>query len=212
MHIPDGYLDLRICILFYILSGIYILIAVWRTSKVFRESHIPLFATLSAFVFAGQLLDWPIPGGTTAHFTGGALAGILLGPFGGALVMAVVLIVQAFVFGDGGILALGANLWNMAIVAPLTGFITYIVLGKVFGRSGALVGAFIGGWLGAVLASLFAGLQLGLSTIFLYPITITVPAMVFYHLGFGLIDGLVNIGALMYITKYHPHIIEIPKI
>jgi cobalt/nickel transport system permease protein len=199
MHIPDGYLDLRICVLFYILSGAFIVLAINRVGL--RDEIIPLYTSLAAIIFAAQMLDWPVPGGTTAHFTGGALAGIILGPWGGILVMTIVLVIQALVFGDGGILSLGANIWNMGIVAPLVGYTVYSSLRR-YGYIASVMGAFIGGWLSSLTASFFAGLQLGLSTIFLYPITVTIPAMMLYHLGFGLIDGVVCGGVVAYMIKF----------
>ncbi len=204
MHIPDGYLDLRICMLFYILSGTLILIAT-RMVRL-REENIPLYVSLATIIFVAQMIDLPIPGGTTAHFTGGALAGIILGPWGGILVMTVVLIIQALVFGDGGILTLGANMWNMGVVAPIVGYMLYSLM-KKHGYIANVLGAFIAGWLSAIVASFFAGLQLGFSTIFLYPITITAPAMVLYHLGFGLIDGVVCGGVIAYMLKFKPELL-----
>lgn len=199
MHIPDGYLDLRICIIFYILSGIFILIAI-RKIRLHEES-IPLYISMVAIIFAAQMLDWPIPGGTTAHFTGGALAGVILGPWGGTLVMTIVLAIQAIIFGDGGVLTLGANIWNMGVIAPFTGYTLYTLFRR-YGYTASIAGAFIGGWLSSIIASLFAGLQLGLSTIFLYPITVTIPVMILYHLGFGLIDGVVCGGVVAYVLKF----------
>jgi len=209
MHIPDGYLDLRISTLFYALSLAYLLLALTRVRSKVDDEYVALFTTLAVAIFAGQLLDWPVPGGTTAHFTGGALAGILLGPFGGSIVMTIVLVIQALLFGDGGILSLGANIWNIGVVAPVTGYTLYRVLAKTHKFYGALLGAFLGGFLGSVFAAFFAGLELGLSTIFLYPITVTIPAMVLYHVGFGLIDGLVTAGVIWYALRYHPSILRL---
>lgn len=212
MHIPDGYLDLRICLVFYILSIAYLSIALVRVRGRVGEDYIALLTALSLLIFAGQLFDWPVPGGTTAHFTGGALAGILLGPFGGALVMTLVLVIQALVFGDGGLLTLGANIWNMGVIAPLVGYLTYSLLKKLAGYRGALLGALLGGYLSSIVAAFFAGLELGLSTIFIYPLTITIPAMVLYHMGFGLIDGIVCLGVIWYITRYHPQLLEVARV
>ena len=162
---------------------------------------------LAASIFVAQMLDWPIPGGTTAHFVGGALLGILLGPYLGSIIMSLILLFQALIFGDGGVSTLGANIWNMGVVAVFTGYYTYKILTRVL-RNGAVIASFVAGWLSTILASFFAGLELGLSTVFLYPIYVTIPAMVIWHLGFGLVDGLVTSGVVSYINRYRPEILR----
>ncbi len=125
MHIPDGYLDLSIAGLFYILTLSVLGYSIYRLRG---KKLTPLFGVLAAAIFAAQMLNWPIPGGTSAHFVGGALAGILLGPYAGSLAMAVVLTIQCLVFADGGVTALGANIWNMGIVDVFVGYYTYRLL------------------------------------------------------------------------------------
>ncbi len=128
MHIPDGYLDLQIAAVFYILTLAVLGYSIYRLKS---QKLTPLFGILAAAIFAAQMLNWPIPGGTSAHFVGGALAGILLGPYAGSLAMAVVLTIQCLVFADGGITALGANIWNMGVVDVFVGILYLQDLGEV---------------------------------------------------------------------------------
>ncbi|MET1125109.1 MAG: energy-coupling factor ABC transporter permease [Archaeoglobaceae archaeon] len=182
MHIPDGYLDPSIAATFYILSMAVIAYSI-RKTKVLPQH----FGVVAAAIFAAQMLNWPIPGGTSAHFVGGALAGILLGPYAGCLAMSVVLIVQCLVFADGGITALGANIWNMAVVNVFVGYGIFKALEKY--RSAA---AFLAGWLGITLAAVFAGLEVGLSKHFIYGMEVAVPVMGFWHALLGVVEGVVT--------------------
>jgi cobalt/nickel transport system permease protein len=144
---------------FLVLSGFVLTIAARRARKSITEHRVQLFALVAAAVFAAQMLNWPIPGGTSAHFVGGAFAAIVLGPHLGALAVALVVAVQALVFGDGGVLALGANVWNMAIVQAYVGYGVYAAVGDHDERFAAL----LGGWLGITAAAASAGLQLAVS-------------------------------------------------
>ena len=159
MHTPDGYLHPWMAGAFLVLSGLVLTIAARRTRESLTEYRIQLFAVVAAAVFAAQMLNWPIPGGTSAHFVGGAFAAIVLGPHLGALAVALVVSVQALVFGDGGALALGANVWNMAIVQAYVGYGVYAALVDRNERLAAI----IGGWLGITAAAVSAGLQLAVS-------------------------------------------------
>lgn len=201
MHIPDGYLDLSIAGLFYILTLAVLGLSVYRLRG---QKLTPLFGILAAAIFAAQMLNWPIPGGTSAHFVGGALAGILLGPYAGSLAMAVVLTIQCLVFADGGITALGANIWNMGIVDVFVGYYTYRILER-YSKSAA---AFVAGWLGITLAAVFAGIEIGLSASFKYGLSVTVPVMGVWHGILGIIEGMITAGVVGYILSARPGIIE----
>ena len=201
MHIPDGYLDLSIAGLFYILS---IAVLGYSTYKLRGQKLTSLFGIVAAAIFAAQMLNWPIPGGTSAHFVGGALAGILLGPYAGALAMAVVLTIQCLVFADGGITALGANIWNMAIVDVFAGYYVYRALQR-FNRSTA---AFIAGWLGITLAAIFAGIEIGISSSFGYGLKVTVPVMGAWHALLGVVEGTITAGVVGYIAAARPDVFE----
>ena len=118
MHIPDGFLDAKTFVTLDVAAAGLVAVAAARVRRVLNERAVPLMAVLAAFIFAAQMLNFPVAGGTSGHFGGGALAAVLLGPWAGVLVMTLVLVIQALAFGDGGILALGANVVNMGVVAP----------------------------------------------------------------------------------------------
>lgn len=201
MHIPDGYLDLSIAGLFFVLTLVVLGYSIFKLKGAKLTS---LFGVLSAAIFAAQMLNWPIPGGTSAHFVGGALAGILLGPYAGSLAMAIVLTIQTLVFNDGGITAWGANVWNMAIVNVFLGYYIYQAFSK-FNRN---FSAFLAGWLGITIAAIFAGLQIGLSTSFAYGLTITIPVMGIWHAVLGIIEGIITAGVVGYIATRRADLLE----
>lgn len=209
MHIPDGFLDFPTAAITYILFlsyGYYALRKV-RSSK-FTE-YISLVSVLAACIFATQMLNWPLPGGTSLHFVGGALAGIMLGPWLGFLSMFLVLLVQCLIFHDGGITTLGANVLNMAIVAVLVGYAIYRILVIIFGAKDSVrtVGAFLGGWLGITLAGALAGLEIGYSPSFPYGVSITLPIMAGWHAALGIIEGVITALTIQYLIRKAPHLV-----
>jgi cobalt/nickel transport system permease protein len=155
------------------------------------------------------MLNWPLPGGTSLHFVGGALAGIMLGPLLGFLTMFLVLFIQCLVFHDGGITALGANVLNMAIIDVLVGYLLYRGFIKIFGAKNSVrtISAFLGGWLGIVLAGLACGLEIGYSPSFPYGVTITVPVMVGWHAILGVVEGIITASVVMYLVRKAPHLV-----
>lgn len=175
--------------LFVGLSGLTLAFAATRVRSDLTERRIHLFGIVTAGIFAAQMLNWPIPGGTSAHFVGGALAAIVLGPHLGALSMALVLTLQAFVFGDGGVLALGANVWSMAIVEVYVGYAVYSAVSE---RSEPLA-IMSAGWIGITLAALSTGIQLGLSPAFDYSLLPVLSVMVGGHAVLGLGEGLLTL-------------------
>ncbi len=192
MHIPDGFLDLYIALAMYVLSGIVVGYSIYRVSGKLPQ----LLGVVAAAIFAAQMLNWPIPGGTSAHFVGGALAAILLGPYAGCIAMTIVLVIQCLVFNDGGITALGANVWNMAVVDVFVGYAAYRALER-FNRNFA---AFVAGWLGITLAAIFAGIEIGLSSHFRYGLEVTVPVMGVWHALLGIIEGVITAAIVGYVS------------
>ncbi len=187
MHIPDGYLDIHVAMTLNIISFITMIYSLKSIeSKESIEKLIPKVGLVSSGIFVAQMLNWPIPGGTSAHFLGAGLASILLGPYFAILAMASVLIIQTLIFGDGGILSIGANIFNIAIV-PAT--VAYVVM-KLF--KWKKVGAFFAGWLSVVVAAFFVGLETGISSSFAYNIAITIPVMVIWHGILGIIEGVIT--------------------
>lgn len=206
MHIPDGYLSWPWIVATYAVTVVYGAIAVSKTRRVWGPDKAAAVTVLAAAIFAAQMLNWPIPGGTSLHFVGGALAGILLGPWLGFIAEALVLIVQCLVFHDGGITALGANIVNMAIVDVLVGYYIFKLSIKILGdnRRARLVGAFLGGWLGITLAGIACGVEIGLSPQFPYGVEITVPIMGVWHALLGIIEGIITALVVDYVYQRAP--------
>lgn len=207
MHIPDGFLDLWICAVMYLISAVVIGYSIRKLKGKLESSQAPLIGIVGAGIFAAQMLNWPIPGGTSAHFVGGAIAGILLGPYAGCLSMVSVLTIQCLVFGDGGITALGANIFNMAIVAVFVGYGIF----KALRRYNQDVSLFLAGWLGIWLGALAAGVEIGVSSIFAYGLVTTVSVMGIWHGALGIVEGLITMLAVRYVLVKQPDFVPLPK-
>lgn len=203
MHIPDGFLDPEVLAGCFALSAVALAWSSRRAGDDLRTGGAPLLGVVSAGIFAAQMLNWPIPGGTSAHFVGGAFAAVLLGPYAGCLAMASVVTIQAFVFGDGGVLALGANLLNMAVIDVFVGYALYRAL---VGYS-ETAAAFVAGW-GAITASAAAvGLQAGLSSTFAYDLGTTLTVMAGGHAVLGLIEGAITVLVVRYLIDVRPDLV-----
>jgi len=203
MHIPDGYLDpisAGVTWAVMLAYGYY----AYRRSEL--QKYMELVISLAAAIFVAQMLSWPIPGGTSLHFVGAALAAILLGPFNAFFVLLLVLLVQTLVFHDGGITTLGANVINMGVVAPLVGYAVYKVLKP---RVGVFWSAFAAGWASITAAAATAGLEIGLSPWFPYGWTISVPVMAGWHALLGLVEGAITGFVALYLSKRAPEYVRL---
>lgn len=188
MHVPDGFLDPVIALTLYIVA---LLVVIYSGRRYFKGGgDIHYLSVTAAAIFAAQMLNWPIPGGTSAHFVGGAFASIFLGPFGGCLAMFMNLLVQCLLMGDGGITALGANVFNMAVVDTFAGYAIYKATLRYLGEGRRFIAAFLAGWIGITLAAVTCGVELGLSPSFGYPLAVTVPVMGVWHMALGLVEGI----------------------
>jgi cobalt/nickel transport system permease protein len=199
MHIPDGFLSVAVSIVFWLVSVAVIAYALRRTGHDLGERQVPLMGVLAAAIFAGQMLNFAVAGGTSGHLMGAALATILLGPWAAVLVLTAVLGVQALIFQDGGLLALGANIFNMGIVGVAVSYFCYSTISRLArGRKwGVFAGGFAAGWLSIVVASLAVALQLALSGT--APANIAIPAMAAVHALIGVGEGLITLGALAFL-------------
>ena len=202
MHIPDGFLDPLTAATTYVIMLAYTVFAFVKLRREGSEEKATLAAVLAAGIFAAQMLNWPIPGGTSLHFVGGALAGILLGPWLGYISLFLVLLVQCLVFHDGGITALGANVLNMAIIDVLVGYALY----KAFPEKYKPVGAFLGGWLGITLAGVACGVEIGVSSQLPYGLAVTVPVMGIWHAILGVVEGVITAAVVTYLAKRAPYL------
>ncbi|KPK42024.1 MAG: cobalamin biosynthesis protein CbiM, partial [Omnitrophica WOR_2 bacterium SM23_29] len=133
MHIPDGFLSPKVWGITWLFSVGGIGYCVRKTKEILRDKMVPLMGVMSAFIFAAQMLNFPVVGGTSGHLLGGVLAAVLLGPYAGAIVISCVLVIQCLIFQDGGLTTLGANIFNMAIVGTIGGYFVYRFLAKILG-------------------------------------------------------------------------------
>lgn len=199
MHIPNGFLNVPVSLLFWVISAAVIAYALRRVNADLGERQIPLLGVLAAVIFAGQMLNFSITGGTSGHLMGAALAAIVLGPWAAIIVMACVVGVQALLFQDGGLLALGANIFNMGVVGVMVAWPAYRFIQNI-ARSqswGLFVGGGVAAWLSVTLASLAVALQLWISGT--AAVEVALPAMGGIHMLIGLGEALMTVGALAFI-------------
>ena len=208
MHIPDGFLSVLVSIIFWIISAAFIAVALKRVSRDLGEREAPLMGVLAAAIFAGQMLNFTVTGGTSGHLLGAALAAILVGPWAAMLVMTAVVATQALIFQDGGLVVLGANLFNMAVVGVAVGYTVYRVVQNLSGgqRWGMLAGGFLAAWASIFIASLSCALQLSLSGT--SPAQIALPTMAGIHALIGIGEGLITFGALAFVLAARPDILS----
>lgn len=217
MHIPENYLSPSTC-------GVAtaVMVPIWATAvKKVRETvprdKMPLLGVAAAFCFLSMMFNIPLPGGTTGHAVCGTLIAILFGPWAAVLAVSIALAIQAVFFGDGGILALGANCLNMAFVLPFVGYALYGFLkDRIPGKRGEIIAAGIGSYVGLNAAALCAALEFGIQPLLFtdaagnalycpYPISVAVPAMLLGHLTVaGLAEAGFTMGILAFLHSYAP--------
>jgi cobalt/nickel transport system permease protein len=194
-----------------------------KVKKTLQAKQVPLLAMGAAFSFVIMMFNVPIPGGTTGHAVGAVLVAILLGPWAACIAVSVALVIQALIFGDGGITAIGANCFNMAFVLPFVGYVTYrLISGNTAATSmRRVVAAGIGGYVGLVVASLCAGIEFGIQPLLYttasgqalycpYGLKVAVPAMVGGHaLIFGWIELIATALVVKYLQKQEPALIPV---
>ncbi|MGQ9927909.1 MAG: energy-coupling factor ABC transporter permease [Chloroflexaceae bacterium] len=202
MHIPDGFLSAPVALLWWVLTIAALTVAVRRVQG-FDERRIPLMGVMAAFIFAAQMLNFPVLGGTSGHLLGGALVALLLGPWAGMLVMACVIALQALLFQDGGLLAVGANVFNMGAATALIGAGVGMPLIRAAGGKpwGLMVAGFVAAWLSVMVAAFLTSLQLTLSGL---SAAVVFPAMLFVHAFIGIGEGLITVAALAFVATTRP--------
>lgn len=207
MHIPDGFLSAPVSGVFYAVSAIVLAIAVWQTNRTLSERTVPLMGVLAAFIFAAQMMNFPVAGGTSGHMLGGALAAILVGPWAAIVVMTAVIGVQALMFQDGGLAVLGANVFNMGILTAFVGFGVYWMVSVLSGgrRQVVLAGAFAAAWTSVMLAALLCSAELAVSDT--SPWSVVLPAMMGVHALIGIGEGLITAGAVAFILATRPDLV-----
>lgn len=221
MHIPDGYISPESAIIMYGAAAPFWYTASRRLKRLMSGQTVPLLAIFSAFSFTIMMFNIPVPGGTTAHAVGGTLAAIILGPWAAVITVSVALVIQALFFGDGGITAIGANCFNMAVALPFVGYAVYRLLSAnapVASRR-RLVAAGIGSYLGINVAGLLVGFLLGIQPHFWtengkalyapYGLKASISAMLAAHLTVaGAAEVIATVFALAYVQRVHPYLLE----
>ncbi len=226
MHIPDNYLSPATCAVMTIA-----MVPIWRQSvKKVKENvskkKLPLIGIGAAFSFLIMMFNVPLPGGTTGHAVGGTLVAILLGPWTACISITIALLIQALLFGDGGILAFAANCFNMAFMLPFTGYYVYkFIKNRVKSEKGDYVSALVSSYIAINIAALCAAIEFGIQPLLFkdaagmamycpYPLSVSIPAMLIPHLLVaGVLEALITTGVYAYIKKLSPDIIykSVPK-
>ncbi len=212
MHIPDGFLNLATVATTAVISAGGVANAVRVTGRKLGEKQVPLMGVLAAFIFAAQMLNFPIAGGTSGHFMGAALAAVLLGPWASLLIMTCVLFGQCLIFQDGGLLALGANVLNMGIIGSFSSYYLYRLVTSLIGssRKSRLIGGFASAWVAIFLASIACALELAVSGA--SPLGVVLPAMAGVHALIGIVEGLATIAVLSVVMATRADLLELQRI
>jgi cobalt/nickel transport system permease protein len=208
MHIPDGLLATNALVPAWLISIGSLGFCLRKTALILKERMIPLMGIMSAFIFAAQMINFPVVGGTSGHLFGGVLAAVLLGPYAAAVVLSCVLIFQCLIFQDGGLLALGANIFNMAIAGTIGGYLIFAGLNKIFGAGKVFLAvAAVAAWFSVVLAAAFCALELAVSGI--SPLHIVLPAMMGIHALIGIGEAIITVAVLSFVRKVRPDLIYV---
>ncbi len=220
MHIPDGYLSPQTYVPLYGASFAFWAIALRKLKSELSVKHIPYLAMAAAFSFIIQMFNIPIPGGTTGHAVGAGIAALLLGPWTAVIAVSVALIIQAIVFGDGGITAIGANCFNMAVVMPFVSYWAFkLIKGKSDSAKRLYAAGFFAGYIGLSLSAIVTAVEFGIQPLIApasdgrplyapYPLSVAVPVMALEHLLlFGIIEGVITAMLLKYFIKHEPEVV-----
>ncbi|MCX7834354.1 MAG: cobalt transporter CbiM [Ignavibacteria bacterium] len=217
MHIPDGYLSPQTYIPLYGIMLPFWGIALKKIKKILTSEYIAYIAMSAVFSFLIMLFNIPIPGGTTGHAVGAAVITIILGPWVAVISISVVLIIQALLFADGGITALGANCFNMAVIMPFASYFIFKIINSTSkSKLRIQVSSFLAGYIGLLLAAIATAIQLGIQPLVAhaedgtplyspYPLEIAIPVMALEHLIiFSVVEGLITMAIVSYFLKYEP--------
>jgi cobalt/nickel transport system permease protein len=222
MHIPDGYLSPITSLILFLLVAPFWAIGLRKIRQRLSARSVPLIALIAAFSFVIMMFNVPLPGGTSGHVTGAALAAIILGPEVAVIAISIALMIQAFFFGDGGILAIGANCFNMAVVIPYIAYAIYTTFSKgmpVTSRR-RWAGAALGAWVGVTAGAFFAGVEFGLQPLLFkntqgaplyapYPLAVAIPAMVVPHmLVASVVEAVLTALVVGYLQHFNARVLE----
>ncbi len=210
MHIPDGFISLYISIPAFIITLIFWAIS-FKKIKL-TEQQVPMMGLLTALFFAAMFVNYPVIGGTTAHLLGGAAIGLILGPFAGLISITIILVLQALLFADGGLITLGANVLNMGVIGVFVPCAIFLFANKIFKlktTSSIFATVFVSAFAGDLLAALSAGTELGLSTsTFHYGLSLVLPAMAINHSIIGIAEGIITVILIGTLLKLRPDVLD----
>jgi cobalt/nickel transport system permease protein len=211
MHIPDGFINTPVAVSGIAVAAASVAYAVKATNKTLGEKQVPLMGVLAAFIFVAQMLNFPIPGGTTGHLLGAALAAIFLGPWAGMLVMTSVLMVQSLIFQDGGLLALGVNVVNMGVIPCFVGYYIYVGMTSLLHkrRLGMMAGAGIAGWITVVIPAVLCAVELAISGT--VPLYVALPSMAGIYAVIGVGEGLITAAVIALVAATRADLLELQK-
>lgn len=221
MHIPDGYLSPQTYIPLFGVSLVCWSVALKKLKKELATKQVPYLAMAAVFSFLIMMFNIPIPGGTTGHAVGAGIIAVLLGPWTAVIAVSVVLIIQALVFGDGGITAIGANCFNLAVVMPFTAWWVFrLIRGNSVSPARLSAAAFFSGYVSITVSAVIVALQLGIQPLIAhasdgtplyspYPLSVALPVMALEHLLlFGIVEGMVTVLLFKYFMKNEPELIQ----
>lgn len=202
MHIPDGFIDAPTSAVTGVIAGSGIALSLFKAGKDTLDARAPLTGLVAAFVFAAQMLNFPVASGTSGHLIGGFLAAVLVGPWLGALALAVVLVVQSLLFADGGVSALGLNIINMAFVPAFGGYALFWALRRILPatRRGVLASTAIGALISVVAASIAFTVEYAIGGNAAAPVTTVAAAMIGVHVLIGIGEAAIStltVGAVL---------------
>ena len=207
MHIPDGFLSHGINAATFVISAGACAYGVRRVNRNFGEREVPLMGVTAAFIFAAQMINFPVAGGTSGHFLGACFSSVLLGPWASLIIMTIVLIVQCLGFADGGLTAIGSNIFNMGVIGALGGYGVFIFLYTLFRKSqkGFFIALAISSWLSIVMGASAAAIELAISGT--SPLKVALPAMAGIHALIGIGEAIITTTAISLILKTRPDLV-----
>jgi cobalt/nickel transport system permease protein len=207
MHIPDGFLSHTINGATFIISTGACTYAVKRVNRTFGEREVPLMGVTAAFIFAAQMINFPVAGGTSGHFLGAVFSSVLLGPWASLLIMVIVLVFQCLGFADGGLTAIGSNIFNMGVIGALGGYGVFSFLYALFRKSrrGFFIALAISSWLSIVMGAAAVAIELALSGT--SPLKVSLPAMAGIHAIIGIGEAIITTTAVSLIIKTRPDLV-----
>jgi cobalt/nickel transport system permease protein len=207
MHIPDGFLDAKVAVVTGALSAVAVGMSLRQIHRTLPRKKVPLMGLSAAFIFSAQMLNFPVAGGTSGHLVGGVLASVLLGPSAAVLVLTSVLTVQCFLFADGGLTALGANIFNMGVISSVGGYYFYRACWRMMpGRRGQITAIAFACWVATVVAAVACAGEISLSGHVAW--SVAFPAMTFVHMLIGVGEAILTCLVIVAIGQSRPDLLE----